>query len=374
MSSNQMKLERVELLRLEMPLVSPFRTSFGVQTARDVLLVVAHTTDGAVGYGECVALAEPVYSEEYVDGAAHVLEHYLVPAVLACEDLTAARVAELTEGFVGHRMAKAALELAVLDAELRQAGMSLAAYLGGTRERVPVGVSVGITDTIGQLVETVQRYREQGYGRIKLKIEPGFDLEPVRAVREAVGPDVPLQVDGNTAYRAADLAHVAKLDDLGLLLIEQPFEHDAIALHAELARRCRTPICLDESITSAAATARAILAGACSIVNLKAARMGGYLEARRAHDVAQALDTPVWCGGMLETGLGRAANLALAALPGFALPGDISASARYYAEDLTEPFIMVDGQIEVPRGPGLGLTVREDVLGSVLTERREIRA
>jgi O-succinylbenzoate synthase len=270
-------------------------------------------------------------------------------------------------------MAKGALELAVLDAELQVAGMSLADYLGGTRDRVEVGVSVGITDTIDQLVETVARYREQGYGRIKLKIEPGFDVEPVTAVREAVGPDVPLQVDGNTAYRAKDLAHLTRLDDLGLLLIEQPFEHDALALHIELAARCRTPICLDETITSAATTARAIVAGACSVVNIKAARMGGYLEARRAHDVAEALDTPVWCGGMLETGLGRAANLALASLPNFTLPGDISASARYYAEDITEPFTMADGFIDVPRGPGLGVTVRTDVLKQVLTSRTEIR-
>ena len=369
-----MKLTSVELLRLQMPLVSPFRTSFGVQTARDVLVVVAHTSDGVTGYGECVALADPVYNEEYVDAAAQVLERYLVPAVLSCDELTAARVSELTSAFVGHRMAKGALELAVLDAQLQEAGMSLAAYLGGTRDRVDVGVSVGITDTVDELVETVGRYREQGYGRVKLKIEPGFDLEPVAAVRTAFGADLPLQVDGNTAYRPKDLAHVARLGEFGLLLIEQPFEHDALALHAELARRCTTPICLDESLTSAATTARAVVAGACSIANIKAARMGGYLEARRAHDVAAALDTPVWCGGMLETGLGRAANLALASLPNFTLPGDISASARYYAEDLTEPFTLVDGQIEVPRGPGLGVTVRADVLKQALTARTEMRA
>jgi O-succinylbenzoate synthase len=356
-----------------MPLVSAFRTSFGVQTARDVLLVVAHTSDGGIGYGECVALADPVYSEEYVEGAAYVLEHYLIPAVMAYDDLTAAKVGELTSAFVGQRMAKAALELAVLDAQLQESGMSLAAYLGGTRNRVNVGVSVGITDTVGELVETVGRYREQGYGRVKLKIEPGFDLEPVAAVREAFG-DLPLQVDGNTAYGAKDLAHLAHLDEFGLLLIEQPFEHDALDLHTELARRCGTPICLDETLKSAAVTARAVTSGACSIANIKAARMGGYLEARRTHDVAQALDTPVWCGGMLETGLGRAANLALASLPNFTLPGDISASARYYAEDLTEPFTLVGGQIQVPRGPGLGVTVRTDVLERVLTSRKEIRA
>ncbi len=368
-----MKLESVELLRLHMPLVSPFRTSFGVQTGRDVLVVVARTTDGVSGYGECVALADPVYSEEYVEAAEQVLERYLVPVVLAAEDLTAAHVAPLTDSFVGQRMAKGALELAVLDAQLRTAGMSLSDYLGGVRERVDVGVSVGITDTIDELVEVVGNYRAQGYRRVKLKIEPGFDLEPVTAVREAFGDDLMLQVDGNTAYGAAELAHLTRLDHLGLLLIEQPFGHDAIELHAELARRCVTPICLDESITSAAATASAIKARACSIVNLKAARMGGYLEARRAHDVAAALDTPVWCGGMLETGLGRAANLALAALPGFSLPGDISGSNRYYAEDLTEPFTAVDGQIAVPRGPGLGVSVREDVLREVLTSRKQIR-
>ncbi len=369
-----MRLESVELLRLNMPLVTPFRTSFGEQTGRDILIVVARTADGVTGYGECVTLSDPIYSEEYVESAQHVLETYLAPAALACPALTGPGVAALTEHIIGHRMAKGALEMAVLDAELQTGGLSLASYLGGTRDRVDVGVSVGITDTIDQLVATVGRYREQGYGRVKLKIEPGWDVEPVMAVREAFGPDLALQVDGNAAYRARDLAQLQRLDPFGMLLIEQPFEHDALHLHAELARRCATPICLDESITSAATTARAIGAGACSIVNLKAGRMGGYLEARRAHDVAQALDTPVWCGGMLETGLGRAANLALASLPGFTLPGDISASDRYYEQDVTEPFVLKDGQIAVPTGPGLGVTVREDVLAAVTTSRRTVRA
>lgn len=369
-----MKLASVELLRLKMPLVSPFRTSFGVQTGRDVLVVVAHTTDGMSGYGECVALADPVYNEEYVEGAAHVLSRYLVPALFAKSRLTAAHVASLTQGIVGHRMAKAALELAVLDAQLRTVDMSMADYLGGVRERVNVGVSVGITETVEDLIEVVGGFRAQGYRRVKLKIQPGFDVEPVAAVRTAFGDDLALQVDGNTAYRAKDLAHLSQLDAFGLLLIEQPFEHDAIDLHAELASRCVTPICLDESLTSSVTTATAIRAGACSIVNIKAARMGGYLEARRAHDVATALDTPVWCGGMLETGLGRAANLALASLPGFTLPGDISASDRYYAEDITEPFTLVDGQIAVPQGPGLGVGVREDVLDEVVTSRKSVSA
>jgi len=368
-----MKLASVELLRLEMPLVSPFRTSFGLQTGRDVLVVVVHTTDGVSGYGECVALADPVYNEEYVHGAAYVLAQYLVPPVLAEPHLTATRVAGLTHGVVGHRMAKGALELAVLDAQLRTANLSMVDYLGGVREKVDVGVSVGITDTVEELVELVGGYRAQGYRRIKLKIQPGFDVAPVAAVRAAFGSELALQVDGNTAYRAKDLGHLRQLDAFDLLLIEQPFEHDAISLHAELARRCQTPICLDESLTSAARTAEAIGAGACSVVNLKAGRMGGYLEARRAHDVATALDTPVWCGGMLETGLGRAANLALASMPGFTLPGDISASDRYYAEDVTEPFVQVDGQIAVPDGPGIGVTVREDVLADVVRSRQLIR-
>ena len=368
-----MKIASVDLLRLTLPLVSPFRTSFGVQTGRDVLLVVVRTTDGVTGYGECVALASPVYNEEYVEGAAQVLSKYLVPAVLAAKDLTAARVADLTRFVVGHRMAKAALELAVLDAQLRTGGMSLADYLGGVRERVDVGVSVGITETVDELIDTVRGYQEQGYRRVKLKIEPGFDVEPVGAVRDAFGSDLALQADGNTAYSAKDLAHLQRLDAFDLLLIEQPFDHDALGLHTELAQRCLTPVCLDESLTSAATTAAAIRSRACSIVNIKAARMGGYLEARRAHDVATALGTPVWCGGMLETGLGRAANLALASLPGFVLPGDISASARYFSEDITEPFVLEDGQIAVPHGPGLGVTVREDIVTESLTARESLR-
>jgi o-succinylbenzoate synthase len=367
-----MKLASVELLRLKMPLVSAFRTSFGVQTGRDVLVVVVHTGDGATGYGECVALADPVYNEEYVETAQHVLERYLVPAVLQAPRLTAAHVAELTSQFVGHRMAKAALELAVLDAQLRTAGMSMSTFLGGVRDSVEVGVSVGITETIEQLLEVVAGYRADGYDRVKLKIEPGFDVEPVTAVRQQFGESLKLQVDGNTAYGPRDLAHLVELDSLGLLMIEQPFGHDELELHAQLARRIDTPVCLDESLVSAHATATAIRVGACSIANLKAARMGGYLEARRAHDVALALDTPVWCGGMLETGLGRAANLALASLPGFALPGDISASDRYYAEDITEPFPLVGSRITVPQGPGLGVEVRDEVLREVLTARKTV--
>lgn len=369
-----MKLTSVELLRLKMPLVRAFRTSFGVQTERDVLILVARTDGGVTGYGECVALADPVYNEEFVDSAELVLTRYLIPAVLADPDISPAKVAMLTASFVGNRMAKAALELAVLDAELRTSGMSMASYMGGVRDHVEVGVSVGITDTVEELVEIVGAHRAEGYGRVKLKIQPGFDLAPVAAVREAFGEALPLQVDANTAYGAGDVAHLIQFDSFNLLMIEQPFGEEAIDLHSQLASRCATPICLDESLTSARSMAHAIRVRACSVANIKAARLGGYLEARRAHDVAMALDTPVWCGGMLETGLGRAANLALASLPGFTLPGDISASNRYYRDDITEPFELVDGRIAVPQGPGLGVEVREDVLSRVTTSQHEVTA
>lgn len=368
-----MKITAVELHRVALPLVSPFRTSFGTQTARQVLLVRVVTPD-AEGWGECVAMAEPLYSYEDLDTAAHVLRTQLVPRVLAVgERLTAARVGPAVEKVKGHPMAKAALELAVLDAELRACGRSVADHLGAVREAVPAGVSVGIMDRVPQLLDAVGEYLEQGYVRIKLKIEPGWDVEPVRAVRERFG-DIALQVDANTAYTLGDARHLARLDPFELLLIEQPLPEDDVRGHAELARQIRTPVCLDESITSARSAADAIAVGACSVINIKAGRVGGYLEAVRVHDVAQAHGVPVWCGGMLETGLGRAANVALAALPGFVLPGDTSASDRYYRRDVTTtPFVLDDGHVRVPTGPGLGVEPDRDVLGS-LTESVEALA
>jgi o-succinylbenzoate synthase len=272
----------------------------------------------------------------------------------------------------GHRMAKAAVETAVLDAELRAAGLSLGGYLGAVRDAVDCGVSVGITGTIDELLEHVAGYVADGYRRVKLKIEPGWDLVPVAAVR-ARWPELPLQVDANTAYRVTDAPHLAGLDELGLLLIEQPLADDDLAGHAELATLLRTPICLDESIVSAAVAESAVRLGACSIVNVKPARVGGYLEARRVHDVCAGHGIPVWCGGMLETGVGRAANLALAALPNFTLPGDTSASARYYEQDITEPFVLDEGRLPVPTGLGIGVTPLPDVLARVTTGVRTVR-
>ena len=361
-----MKLTAVELRRIRVPLVAPFRTSFGTQTSRDVLLVKVVTPE-AEGWGECVAMEEPLYSPEHVEGAAHVMRRFLVPRVAALGDrLTAARVAPALAPVTGHPMAKGALELAVLDAELRAAGRSFGDELGAVHDTVPSGVSVGIMDSVPQLLDAVDGYLEQGYVRIKLKIEPGWDLAPVQAVRERFG-DIPLQVDANTAYTLAAARHLARLDDFDLLLVEQPLPEDDVRGHAALARLMRTPVCLDESITSARSAADAIALGACSIVNIKAGRVGGYLEARRVHDVCAAHGVPVWCGGMLETGLGRAANIALAALPGFTLPGDTSASDRFYTRDITAPFVLEDGQVRVPTGPGLGVEVDLDVLEELTT-------
>jgi O-succinylbenzoate synthase len=366
-----MKIEAIELRRIRLDLVAPFQTSFGTETDRDVLLVRIIGPDGE-GWGECVALSEPVYSAEYVDGAADVIHRHLLPRLFALSEPAAHRIGPALAGIKGHPMAKAALEMAVLDAELRTAGISFGAYLGAVRSRVPSGVSVGIMPSIGALLDAVAIYLEQGYLRVKLKIQPGWDVEPVRAVREHFGDELALQVDANTAYTLADARHLARLDSFDLLLIEQPLPEDDLAGHAALASRLRTPICLDESITSARATADAITRGAGAVVNIKAGRVGGYLEARRVHDVAAAHGVPVWCGGMLETGLGRAANVALAALPNFTLPGDTSASDRYWREDITPPFRLEDGHLEVPTGPGLGVVPNPDALAAATISSEQI--
>jgi O-succinylbenzoate synthase len=358
------KLEAIELIRVQMPLVEPFRTSFGVQHDRDVLLVHV-LAEHSEGWGECVAAAQPRYSSEFVDAAEVVIRRFAAPTLLARPELCAAKVAPMLRWIRDHRMAKSALEMAVLDAELRAAGVRLADYLGGVKDEVPVGVSVGIADSIGALLERIEEYLHQGYARIKLKIEPGWDIEPVQAVRERFGDELLLQVDANMAYRRSDLHHLLCLDAYGLLLVEQPFPAGDLAAHAELARRSCTPVCLDESIESATDAFAAIVADACQVVNVKAGRVGGYLEARRVHDVCAAAGVPVWCGGMLETGIGRAANIALASLPNFTLPGDISATDRYYARDLTDPFRLTGSNLKVPGEPGLGVQVSASVLADL---------
>lgn len=366
-------IRSIELRRISLPLVSPFRTSFGTETARDILLVRVET-DTSEGWGECVAGNEPLYSSEYVEASQHVLQHHLVPRLWKRSSVHAVDVADVLEPIRDHRMAKGALEAAVLDAQLRSNDTSFAAFLGSTSPSVPSGVSVGIADSLDALVATVGGYLEAGYVRIKLKIEPGWDIEPVRVIRSTFGPDVPLQVDANAAFTRDDGPLLAGLDEFGLLLIEQPLPEDDITGHAVIARQVATPICLDESIVSSRAAIDAIERKACSIINIKAGRVGGYIEARRIHDLSAERGVPVWCGGMLETGIGRAMNVALASLPNFTLPGDVSASDRFWARDIvTEPIRLEDGWVSIPPGSGSGITIDVDWLDSVTTSRIQLR-
>ena len=361
-----MSISHIELVRAHIELVAPFRTSFGVETDRD-LLYVHVIGDDQEGWGECVAMAAPLYSSEYVDGCEEVIRRYLLPLVEP--QATAESFVAAAMSIRGNFMAKAAVEAALLDYQLRVAKQSLASYLGATQTRVASGVSVGIQSTIDGLIEVVAKYVAQGYVRIKLKIEPGHDIESVRAVRATFGSEMLLQVDANAAYTVGDAGHLSQLDQFGLLLIEQPLAEEDIAGHITLANQISTPICLDESITSCEVARGALDLGACSIINIKPGRVGGYLEARKIHDLCLSRGVPVWCGGMLETGIGRAANLALAALPGFTLPGDTSASSRYFARDVTEPFVLIDGYIEVPSGNGIGVIPIPEVLEEMLVGR-----
>lgn len=357
----------VRLHRLNVPLVRPFRTSFGTETVRDLILVEVQGADGVTGWGECVTMRWPGYSAEYSEAAIDVLTNHLVPALAEVdEDADPQEVRAALEVVRGHPMAKSALSTALLDAWLRRRDLSLASYLGAVRDRVDCGVSVGIpvTESITELLAEVEQYIDEGYRRIKLKIEPGWDLAPVGAVRGR-WPDIPLQVDANQAYDRQHTEHLRNLDVFDLLLIEQPLHEDDWLGHVELAKRCTTPICLDESIISLASAESALAFEATSVINIKPGRVGGYLVAKDIHDLCLDRGVPVWCGGMLETGIGRAANVALAALPGFTLPGDTSGSNRYYAVDVTEPFVLDDGQLPVPSGPGIGVTPIPDVLADV---------
>jgi o-succinylbenzoate synthase len=353
----------VELLRVRLPLKRPFTTSFGTSANKECVLVRAMGSDGVEGWGECTAMEAPLYSGEWNDGAWLVLRERLIPAALAGR----------RSGIRGHPMAGAALEVALLDLELRSKGVSLAEHLGGVRDRVPCGVSVGIEDSIDDLLELVAGFVAAGYRRVKLKIEPGRDVAVVRAVRKAF-PDTPLSVDANAAYARETAERLLDLDDLGLEYIEQPLPEDDLLGHIELQRRIATPVCLDETITSARVARGAIELGACRVINVKLGRVGGPAEALRIHEVAREAGIPLWVGGMLETGVGRAANVALASLPGFTLPGDTSASDRYFERDLTEPFAVdADGTMAVPRGPGLGVAPLPDRLEAAVVDRVTVR-
>jgi O-succinylbenzoate synthase len=350
-----MRITGVQFRWVHLPLVTPFKTSVFTEYHREALLIELRTAEGVTGWGECVAMPDGIYSSESMESAADVLRDQLVPMTLNLGDkVTAEAAREVFTGVDGHPMAKAALEMALLDAQLRHRDTSLATYLGATRKAVPAGVSVGIMP-MDELRDTVRHYWfEKQYKRIKIKIEPGWDVEPVRMIRRLLGDDAPVQVDGNGAYTLDDAKKLAELDRYGLVMLEQPLAANDLEGHAELARTLRTPICLDEPITSTADALDAIGRGATAILNIKPGRVGGYLEAKDIHD-ACGRKVPLWVGGMLETGLGRAANVALAALEHFTLVGDLSASERFYKRDITDPIVMHNGMIQVPTRPGIGV-------------------
>jgi o-succinylbenzoate synthase len=366
-----MKLQEFELRTIHLPLVRPFRTSFGTQTSREVLMVKVINENGTVGWAECVAMSEPLYSPEYVIGCLDLMKRFLIPALREKSSIAAEDVPVLLKPVLGGQMAKAALETAILDAQLRDQNISLAKYLGATKRKVECGVSVGIANDLAVLVEEVKSYVDAGYRRIKLKIEPGWDYEAVKTIRQ-IYPDIPLQVDANQAYSRSDGKLLAKLDEFNLLLIEQPLDEHDILGHAMLAKEVKTPICLDESIISLQSAKDAIALEATTVINIKPGRVGGYIESKKIHDLCVDKKIPVWCGGMLETGIGRAANLALAALPGFTLPGDTSASSRYFKQDVTTPFVMEDGYLTVPTGPGIGVEPDLDFLEEITTAKELI--
>ncbi len=370
-----MNIERIELFHIRIPLVAPFETSFGVTAERESILARV-TADGVTGWGESVADADPGYSYETVTTNWHVMTGYLIPALFSAP-IADPREAPARFGRVrGHNMAKATLEAALWDIAAQQAGLSLRDYIGAVtgramNDRVVVGVSIGIQPTTEKLLERIERFLQYGYLRIKMKIKPGRDLQDVRAARAAF-PDQMLMVDANSAYTLKDADLFRQMDDLNLLMIEQPLGYDDIYEHSKLQPQLKTPICLDESIHTPDHARMAIELGACKIINIKQGRVGGLTHAIAVHDICEAHGVPVWCGGMLETGIGRALNLALAALPNFKLPSDLSASNRYYNPDVIEPAfeINADGTLSVPSGLGLGVNVVSERL-SKITLRHE---
>jgi O-succinylbenzoate synthase len=354
-----MKIESLALHHISMPLVAPFETSFGRETVRQCILIVLKS-EGLTGYGECVATRDPGYNYETTGTAWHILKDFIAPLILGKDVTDAEDFQKRIEGIRGHHLAKAGVEMALWDLLGKREGKSLRKMFGGAREKVEVGVSIGIQESASALVGTVASYLEQGYRRVKIKIKPGRDVGETSAVRKQY-PDLRLQVDANSAYTLETAAALKPLDDLDLLLIEQPLYEDDIWDHRKLQADFKTPICLDESVVSPRHARYALEMGACRIINIKPARVGGLSQGIAIHDLCRAQNAPVWCGGMLETGVGRASNLALASLPGFVLPGDISASDRYYHRDITNERFVLNGDstIDVPDSPGLGVTIDE---------------
>ena len=372
LSGEPFTVERLELLIGSMRLLRPFRTSFGAVHDRPLLLVRA-TCSGAVGYGESAATHVPLYSEETIGTNVHLLRDHLGPVVLGKRFDDPRHVRDAWAAFKGNPMAKATLEQAIWDAVAKRDGVSLSTALGGIRSQVPAGVSIGIPDSLEELLDAVEDFAAQGYARIKIKIKPGWDIDIMHAVRQRF-PDTPLMADANAAYTVADAQHLAGLDELGLTMIEQPLDHHDLVDHATLAGALSTPICLDESVREADDVRRAKQLGAGAIVNVKVGRVGGHAAVLDIQDVALALGMPLWAGGMLESGIGRLHNIAIASLPGCTMPGDTSASDRYWETDIIDPPVRLnaDGTVDVPTGPGIGHAIDTDRLDAVVTERLEL--
>jgi O-succinylbenzoate synthase len=364
-----MRIEKVELRQTKMELVSPFETSLGVELFEEHIMVRIDG-DGVTGWGEVVVEPSPSYSYETLQTAWHILGDFLIPSILGKEFQTIEAALAPYKWIRGHRMAKAGVEAALSDAFAKSKGISLSAFLGGTRKRIPVGVSLGLQSSPAELVKVVAGYLQDGYKRIKIKIAPGRDIELVKAVRKEF-PDIQLQVDANSAYTLNDIEMLQALDSYNLQLIEQPLGYDDIYDHSLLQRKLKTPICLDESIYTVSDTRAAIELGSCKIINIKPGRVGGYTESIKIHDYCASKNIPVWHGGMDESGIGRGGNVALASLPNFILPGDISASKRYYKVDIIEPEFVIDkaGTMEVPTKPGIGVEVNMKELERVTVRK-----
>lgn len=366
-----MRLRRVTLREIRMKLVAPFEISVDRIESRRIVLVEADA-DGVVGWGECVAGETPAYSPETTETAWHILRDFLWPLLRDKDFAAAADVWPMLAWVRGHNMAKAALEAAIWDAEAKQKDLPLWKLIGGVRQEIASGVSIGIKASLEELVSAAKVELQAGYQRLKIKIKPGKDIEQVRRLRKEF-PEAKLMVDANSAYRLEDLPLLKKLEDFYLMMIEQPLGWDDLYGHVELQRRLQTPICLDECIHTEEQARAAIALGACRIINMKLGRVGGFTPARRIHDLCQQKGIPVWCGGMLESGIGRAHNIALSTLPNFLLPGDVTASRRYWTEDIIDPEVKVSpqGTIRVPPGPGIGFVPRLDRIES-LTARKEV--
>ena len=368
-----MKIEAITLRELRMPLKHFFETSFGRTTERRVLLVTVHC-GGVEGWAECVAGEGPFFSYEWVETAWATICEFLAPTLIGKTISQAKDSAALMSPVRGHHMAKAALENAIWDAEARQKQVPLWKLLGGTRKEIACGVSIGIQDSHEQLMQKIETELAAGYQRIKVKVKPGWDLDVLAKIRQR-WPNITLSCDANSAYRPGDLDHLREFDQFSLLMIEQPLWDDDVYNHSRLQKELKTPICLDESIRQRRDAEQAIALGACRIMNIKVGRLGGFTEAIAVHDLCQQHQIPVWCGGMLETGIGRAHNVALSTLPNFSLPGDVSASKRYWAEDIVEPEIEVtsEGTIKVSDKPGTGYEVKRDLIGKLTTRSQQIR-